>query len=127
MKYLVLFFTIVIFAGLTYLIANSRQFKVYLPKGIPDVTLKITCNGKDERLEVAPQTGKTWCRKLLPDVGQPCTKSTDCMSGYCMVQVPQAASGKCFESKTGDYCTWGVTIEEARNKPKGSVIVPCVF
>ncbi len=124
MKYVVLLFGLAIFAGLAYLISNNPQLKVFLPKGIPDLTQKITCTGKDERLEIA-QTGKQWCRKLLPDAGQPCSSSNDCMSGYCVTNIPKASSGKCYESKTSDYCLWGKTIKEAKKVEKGTIITPC--
>lgn len=127
MKYVVLVFGIAIFAGLAYLITNNPQLKVFLPSGItPDTTQKITCKGNDERLETG-QTGKQWCRKLLPDAGQPCSSSKECMSGYCVTSIPQASSGKCYESKTSDYCLWGKTIEEARKAEKRTIITPCVY
>lgn len=86
----------------------------------------ISCTGQDERWERG-QTGKYWCRKLLPDRGKVCTAGSQCLSGYCMTVNAQAKSGKCYESKTNDYCLWGETIEKSRLAPKGTLLSRCVF
>lgn len=127
MKYMFPIFGIIVLGIAVFLIVKYTKPGYNLTyRVIPDLSTKLTCKGDNKKLEIA-QTGRYWCREILPDAEKPCSKSSDCISGHCMTHTPQASSGKCYESKNGDFCLWGVTIEKSQNMPKESLILPCVY
>ena len=68
------------------------------------------------------------CLKLLPDGGKTCTAGSQCLSGDCVVNQPQAEKGICYKYENKMPCLDGyTTIEDARNYPKNELIVDNIW